>query len=824
MGLALEGTLHGATLVVERLVDRRLTRAEAAEIRSYAVGDTVVFHRDAYGCRRDDVCTVIGLGDDLVELAHLGGAPRRFRPSGNAARNLGLFDTATIELRAGDRVRWTRNRPSPRARFGRPRAPELMNGDTARVLSIDARRVRFVTEHGERLSLARSDPQLRHLDHAYSSTVHAAQGRTAHAVIAALESGGLSDQTLLYVEMSRASEDFVLLTDDREALAETLLRRRGAEESALEAIGESLLAPPVVEPEVFDKLRADWAAVRARARASDDIAYFTDGYREVMARAAALSAIEDLPADIRRFTEALLAEHREHLARVRTVVRLIRRLRSHWRRWARLGRGSPTAREETPAHRAWRADGDRMLGAARAWLGGEGGIARHLGAMPGAWAGLETAVRDVERVRARDDRLAFERRWRETRERAAREGVPVIDVAGYAEVATLGASLGDAARGPVAEWRRARDEATALRDEMARFPAEVAEWLELRWNLDLARDVEGGFDPGHPGYRAWRADAEDLLRQGRSMLALHLPTHPERRARVAREAAALESALRADVHRAFGWLYRDVAARAEREGALPFHTPRYDELGAMVRAHRLEYPVGVPPDTRRLVDAWCAHDETCRRRRAEVERFPEDAGKLLAADRTGERWRPDAGALLDWGRAMLAGAGDHGPHLDAMPGARSRIGQALVSVHHALEAGQSLASAEGDFIVPCRGRVVPGDRIRWTMPRGDYLLWRIEGDLPRLDCVVEEVKPARGSDEEMVGLRVEARSGDSGPATGEVVWMYMKDLFRHECLRAVWANEDERARAVARARFEAAERERTRDRNLQRGEDLDWSM
>ena len=305
-GLALEGTLHGATLAIERLIDRRLTRAEASDLRSYAVGDTVVFHRDAYGGLRDDICTVARIGDDSVELAHPDGAPRRFRPSGNASRNLGLFDTASIEIRAGDRIRWTRNRAAPRARFGRPRAPDLVNGDTAGVLAIDSRRVRFVTEDGERISLARSDPQLRHLDHAYSSTVHAAQGKTARSVIAALDSARLSDQTLLYVEMSRASDEFVLLTDDREALAETLVRRPGREEGALEAIGETLLVPPVVEPEVFDKLRADWAAVRARARAAGDIAYFTQGYTEVMARAAALSAIEDLPADMRRFTQTFM--------------------------------------------------------------------------------------------------------------------------------------------------------------------------------------------------------------------------------------------------------------------------------------------------------------------------------------------------------------------------------------------------------------------------------------------------------------------------------------------------------------------------------------
>ena len=224
-GLEREGVLRGRTLRVSRLVDRRLTRALAADIRCYEPGDTVVFHRDAYGCRADDVCQVTGSGDGWVRLSHPDGVPRRFRPSGNAARNLGLFDTADIELRAGDRIRWTRNRKAPRPRFGRPRAPDLVNGDTADVVSIGAWRVQLRTEHGERLSLRRKDPQLRHLDHAYSSTVHAAQGRTAPSVIAVLENGWTSDRTQFYVELSRASEDFLLLTDDREALGWTLSSR-----------------------------------------------------------------------------------------------------------------------------------------------------------------------------------------------------------------------------------------------------------------------------------------------------------------------------------------------------------------------------------------------------------------------------------------------------------------------------------------------------------------------------------------------------------------------------------------------------------------------
>ena len=111
-GLAEEGALRGRTLAVDRLVNRRLTRVQASDIRSYEPGDTVVFHRDVYGCRANDVCIVMGHDDGRVVLAHPDGE-RRFRPSGNASRYLGLYDTERIELRAGDRIRWTRNRKAP---------------------------------------------------------------------------------------------------------------------------------------------------------------------------------------------------------------------------------------------------------------------------------------------------------------------------------------------------------------------------------------------------------------------------------------------------------------------------------------------------------------------------------------------------------------------------------------------------------------------------------------------------------------------------------------------------------------------------------------
>ena len=68
-------------------------------------------------------------------------------------------------------------------------APDLVNGGEAEIVEIGYKRVRF--RDGEReFSIALTDPQLRHLDHAYCSTVHSAQGRTARGAIAVLDAGG----------------------------------------------------------------------------------------------------------------------------------------------------------------------------------------------------------------------------------------------------------------------------------------------------------------------------------------------------------------------------------------------------------------------------------------------------------------------------------------------------------------------------------------------------------------------------------------------------------------------------------------------------------
>ena len=693
VGLAEEGTLHGRALEVDRLVNRRLTRALACELASYEPGDTVVFHRDVFGCRKDDICTVTGRADGKVILAHADGGERGFRPSGNAATYLGLYDTERIELRAGERIRWTRNRKAPPPRAGHPPQPDLVNGGEAEIVEIGYKRVRF--RDGEReFSLALKDPQLRHLDHAYCTTVHAAQGKTARAAIAVLDAGGAADRELFHVEISRVTNEFLLLTDDREALIELIETRAGGEEGALEALGFDPANMSAVDPEPFTALAADWRAIERRAGETDTVPFFLPGYRDVMARAATLAAIEDLPADLRRLVERMLEEHREHLVRDREVGDLVRRIQGHWRRWPQLGCAAPAeGADEGSRYDAWREASEALLAEGRERLAEarDGTAARHLDAMPGGRDGLAGALRTLERTRLLDDARRFEHLWRALRERAARDGIPELLGKGYAEAVELGERLAsadglDARRpGPVGEWRDLHAAQTALADEVRTLPHRVAAWREKRADLALSGDIAADpDDPAEPARRAWRADGQALEIQGRDMLrpedshAPYLDAVPGARGAVSRAAAEVRDTLEHDRLDGFGRLTETIDRQSEETGIEPFHLPRYGEMIAEARA--LAGYARWSEDERKAVDSWLRYDEEATRLCGEIRDWPARARELLddlpPADAALEdltKWRHRAEPLLTESRAMLAEDSSHAPHLTAMPPERKAL-------------------------------------------------------------------------------------------------------------------------------------------------------
>ncbi len=702
-GLEAEGLLHGRALAIDRLVDRRLTRAQASDIRSYEPGDTIVFHRSTFGCLAGDVCTVMGAEDGHVVLEGPDGGERRFRPSGNAATYLGLYDTERIEVRAGDRIRWTRNRKAPPARFGHPRQPDLVNGGEAEIVDIDRQRVLFRDEAGRTFPLRRKDPQLRHLDHAYCSTVHGAQGRTARTVIAVLDAHGAVDQAMFHVEVSRASESFQLLTDDREALVEMLEARPDREDGALEALGLDPAVMPVVEPELFEALAADWRALQRRGEETGMPPFLLPGADDVMARAAVLSLVEELPADMRAFVDGMLAEHERHAAHERDVRSHADRLRAHWRRWPELGwiasaRGC--ARQDLPEHAAWREEGAALLDEAY-----------DMDAVPGMAGGLEGEAAALERMRLCDDCERFRRDRTVLGASAVREGVPELHLKGCIALAALAGRLAEAEgldpadRRLVDDWLTVHDRQTALAGAIRSLPARTAAWRARR-ETDLPLDEHGGADPVDPACHAWREEGDALRNEAAGMLEAegphghHMNAMPGARNAVAAALAEIDAAILDDRYRRFAWLTRHVTGKAREAGTVWYYAPRYPETVAHARS--LFGEEGLDEDRRRAVGDWPRYDARCEQLRREVRDWPARADALLG-ERPGLgesiwpmlRWRDRAEPLLAEARAMLAEESPHAPHLAAMPEERKALVEAADQIENALA---EIGAAQADYL------------------------------------------------------------------------------------------------------------------------------
>ena len=240
--LAREGRIHGPAMKSERLVSKGYTGAEKALAANYGVGDVVAFHRPykRIGVKKDDERRVMGVDRKaravLLDDRHGGRVAWKPEEIGGRRGGSEVYRAEEIELRAGDRIRWTRND----AGLG------LVNSRTAEVLGVANGRVTFRLEDGKTLELGKGDPQLRHLDHAWASTVHAFQGRTVDNVIAAMEARHphLTTQKSFYVEISRARDRAELVTDDAAELRAQLQAVTGERIAALEGIGEMKRAAP----------------------------------------------------------------------------------------------------------------------------------------------------------------------------------------------------------------------------------------------------------------------------------------------------------------------------------------------------------------------------------------------------------------------------------------------------------------------------------------------------------------------------------------------------------------------------------------------------
>ena len=657
-GLAREGVLHGRELEIERYVSRHLTAAQRADVRHHEPGDFVIFHSRVPPLRVDegDACRIVRAEAGLVFLDHPSGRTVHIRPGDSWVRyRFGIYETARIRIRAGDWVRWTRNDK----RHG------LLNGGEAVVLGIDSRRVRFDVGGGKPLSLACDDPQLRHIDHAWSTTVHGAQGMTCDAAIGVLDTGHgrLTGQAGLYVEASRARDRFVLVTDNRESLEEALEENDGARLTAREAVGETdpPARPADAAMRMLRDLRDDWRALLARAEAGTTALDRMDGYARIVTRVQALAAGPELPPEMQAFVDEVRLRDTQMAERRRDELAFVQRAEMHCRRqpllkWAAEERGLPIS--ELPEHAAWLAEGATLEETGRRMRetsGFAGRIAAALGRIAQGFR-LDEGERFCE---------AAARHEAEAR----RLGIDPGGMAGAARLVQRAKALGrhelpEAVRRTVRAWApEPEPPAPETVHRLGPDHEEAGRRIEA-----FLRDCRHCLSAATPGAQELdpRIDAaEKLRREGLRLLGesegaklddparARLSRAAEERERVREAMDALGAELQGLRSRAFLELSRSVARQGLEARSDPVDLPAWGALRD--RAEALRGEAGLARQAREAVDAVLARDGRVEAEIAPVRAFLEEGALHL-----------DRRAALD--------EGDRGPapFPDAIPAWRER--------------------------------------------------------------------------------------------------------------------------------------------------------
>ncbi len=414
-GLRQEGALHGRRVTLPTLVNLSMTRAQKREIRNYREGDMVVFHNDLYHYRvsSGDICPIRGIDGEHLLLDHHDGKARHVRPDSDVRFRYDVFESDTIDLQAGDRIRWTRNHNES----------GLVNGATATIERIGKKSLVLVTDDERRLTMDLDDPRLRHIAHTYATTVHAAQGLTRDKVIAVLDSGhgSIANQQTFYVEISRARDEAIILTDNREQLAETLEENTGEVLTALEAVGESLdegeIARRMPEKESVADLGVEPLAI-GRWKRARNVGLAPDE-PEAIAQLKALAAMRD-SSDV---TVAAWASAEWARESGRTVAHVEARLAETLTRQPTLRVGEGT---DAAGYAAWRFEMESGLAAALALAG-----LTETPDLADLVGRADSLLVDDDRTFARqateDHAGAWEARWLDLERRAGEAGLSVHD-------------------------------------------------------------------------------------------------------------------------------------------------------------------------------------------------------------------------------------------------------------------------------------------------------------------------------------------------------------------------------------------------------------
>jgi conjugative relaxase-like TrwC/TraI family protein len=200
------------------------TTAEKSDVRNYAEGHVLEFHRAVKGVARHESLEVIGAENGKVVARNARDEEREF--TAKHAKCFEVYERRPIEIAPNDKLLLMANRREPGFR--------ATNGELVTVSRID--------EQGRfRLQDGRALPEnYKQFTHGYAVTAHRSQGKSVDAVV--ISADGMRKE-LFYVAASRGRESITVVTSDIDLLRESVARsvaRQSASELSRKAQGPPL--------------------------------------------------------------------------------------------------------------------------------------------------------------------------------------------------------------------------------------------------------------------------------------------------------------------------------------------------------------------------------------------------------------------------------------------------------------------------------------------------------------------------------------------------------------------------------------------------------
>ncbi|AYQ57054.1 hypothetical protein MS2017_1366 [Bathymodiolus thermophilus thioautotrophic gill symbiont] len=238
-GLKEEGSLGKKFIKTTNLVNKNLTNEAKTKSYNYYEGHIVRFNRSykKLGIEKNDYLEVANINNDKNQITLIDKHKKTiaWNPKEIASKNVEVYFENKRELREGEVLFWRRTKNTGNDKRN--------TNEKIKILSVNrfTKNVKYVDlSTGESQSMNIKDFKNKHWEYAYCLTAHQAQGQTSEKVMINLESwrGKLSNQQAFYVEISRAKEEAIVFTDDKDKIRRQLITKTGEKESAFEQVSD----------------------------------------------------------------------------------------------------------------------------------------------------------------------------------------------------------------------------------------------------------------------------------------------------------------------------------------------------------------------------------------------------------------------------------------------------------------------------------------------------------------------------------------------------------------------------------------------------------